>query len=196
MCGGRGTRLDAETEKPLYQVAGVAMVDRVLDALTAATRVEEVFAAVSPNTPYTGTHLTDRSHVEVVETPGEGYVADLGTVLETVGTPVLTVAADLPLLAGGPVDDVIRTATEPTGGVDSVTVRTPARLKRQLGVSTDEDAEGDWLPTGLNVVGTGDERTLDTWDARLGVNVNYERDRAVAEALLAGARTEDGGGNR
>lgn len=195
MCGGRGTRLDAETEKPLYEVAGVAMVDCVLDALTTATRVDEVFAAVSPITPTTGTHLADRSYVDVVETPGEGYVADLGTALETVGTPVVTVAADLPLLAAEPVDDAVRAATKPADRVDSVTVRTPARLKRQLGVSTDEGAEGDWLPTGLNVVAPGDERTFDTWDARLAVNVNYERDGAVAERLSSGTDAEARGGD-
>jgi adenosylcobinamide-phosphate guanylyltransferase len=195
MCGGRGTRLDAETEKPLYEVAGVAMVDCVLDALTTATRIDGVFAAVSPNTPTTGTHLADRSYVDVVETPGEGYVADLGTALETVGTPAVTVAADLPLLASGPVDEAIRVATRPEETVDSVTVRTPARLKRQLGVSTDEDAAGVWLPTGLNIVGPGDQRTLDTWDARLAVNVNYECDGAVAERLSSGTDAEARGGD-
>ncbi|WP_394348666.1 NTP transferase domain-containing protein [Halovivax sp.] len=52
MCGGRGTRLDAEVEKPLFEVGDRPMIDRVLDALSA----------------------------------------------DEVGTPLLTVAADLPLI--------------------------------------------------------------------------------------------------
>ncbi|MFB6220069.1 MAG: NTP transferase domain-containing protein [Halolamina sp.] len=187
MCGGRGTRLDTETEKPLSEVAGTPMVDRVLDGLAAAASVDDIFAAVSSNTPETATYLTDEPRVQVVETPGEGYVADLGTALDVAGPVAVTVAADLPLLAGQPVDRAIAAATGGGGeseAVDSVAVQVPARLKQQLGVSADEGAtDDDWLPTGLNVVGTASERTRRTWDARLAVNVNYERDRAVAEAL-------------
>jgi len=185
MCGGRGTRLDAAVEKPLSAVAGRPMVDRVLDGLAAAKRVDDLFAAVSPATPETTTHLRGQPRVEVVETPGDGYVADLGAALDSVGAAAVTVAADLPLLEAGPVDRAVAIAADGThAAVDSVTVETPARLKRRLGVSAEEGEDDDeWLPSGLNVVGTAGERTHRTWDARLAVNVNYERDRAVAEAL-------------
>lgn len=187
MGGGRGTRLGADVEKPLYEIGGRPMIDRVLDGLTDAECVEGVYAAVTPDTPETTAHLTDQSRVEVVETPGDGYVADLGAALDTVGTAAVTVAADLPLLAREPVDRAVALATDgEETGVDSVTVETPARLKRQLGVSADEGAaDEEWLPSGLNVVGRAGERTRRTWDARLAVNVNYERDRAVAEALCS-----------
>lgn len=194
MCGGRGTRLDADVEKPLYAIAGRPMVDRVLDGLRGAERVDDIYAAVSPNTPETTAHLADDARVEVVETPGKGYVADLGAALEPVGTAAVTVAADLPLLSGELVDRAIVAATESDGAAASVTVQIPARLKRQLGVSADEGGASDeWLPTGLNVVGTDEERPLRTWDARLAVNVNYEGDRAVAEALLAEDPMPSGG---
>ena len=183
MCGGRGSRLDHDTEKPLAPVAGTPMVDRVITGLDAAARVGQVYAAVSPNTPETTAHLRDDLRVEVVETPGEGYVADLGAAMSSVGPHAVTVAADLPLLPPEVVDEAVAVATDGTE-IASVTVRTPAALKRSLGVSADE-GEG-WLPTGLNVVGTGDDRTLDTWDARLAVNVNYERDRTVAEEIVEG----------
>lgn len=185
MCGGRGTRLALDGEKPLLPVAGEPMVDRVVAGLDAAERVGQIYAAVSPDTPETTGHLRDDDRVELVETPGEGYVADLGAAMSTVGTHAVTVAADLPLLPPETVDEAVAVATE-LGETASVSVRTPAALKRQLGVSVDEQPEDGWLPTGLNVVGTAGERTLETWDARLAVNVNYERDRAAAEALLEG----------
>lgn len=187
MCGGRGSRFDGEAEKPLAPIAGRRMVDRVLDGLDGAERVGQVYAAVSPATPETAAHLSENGRVELVETPGEGYVADLGAAMSAVGTHVVTVAADLPLLPGAVVDEAVEAATDGTE-VASVAVRTPAALKRRLGVSADEaDGAGNgWLPTGLNVVGTAGERTLDTWDARLAVNVNYERDREVARSLLEG----------
>ncbi|GAB7013007.1 NTP transferase domain-containing protein [Halolamina salina] len=190
LCGGHGSRLDGEREKPLRRVGGVPMVERVREGLRAADSVETVSAAVSPNAPATDEWARSAEGVDVIETPGEGYVADLGVALDAVGTPAVTVAADLPLLAGEHVDRAVAASrqTDTAGdGTASMRVLTPARLKRRLGVSADESADDGWLPTGLNVVGDGD-RSVErrSWDARLAVNVNYERDLAAAEALLEG----------
>ncbi len=182
MCGGPGTRLDAG-EKPLYEIGGREMVERVLDAL-AASRADTVYAAVSPHTPRTRERLDGR--VTCIETPGDGYVADLGSALEAVGRPVVTAAADLPLLAGEAVDRVLDAHAESEGPVQ---VCVPAALKRQLGVSVDtaRNVQGRELaPTGLNTVASGPERTLVSHDARLAVNVNRPADAAVAEALAGG----------
>jgi adenosylcobinamide-phosphate guanylyltransferase len=166
------------------------MIERVRDGLRAADAVETVHAAVSPNAPATADWARSTDGIRVIETPGEGYVADLGVALEAAGTPAVTVAADLPLLAGEHVDRAVGVSrqTDTVGdGTASVSVLTPARLKRRLGVSADESADDGWLPTGLNVVGDGD-RSVErrSWDARLAVNVNYERDLDAAEALLDG----------
>jgi len=175
MCGGRGTRLDSDAEKPLFEVAGRSMVDRVRDAL-ADSRVDTVHAVVSPHAPGTHDHLD--GDIPLIETPGEGYVADLGVALDAVETPVLTVAADLPLLDGDAVDAVLDAAE------GSTSVRVPAVLKDALGASTDSDAA--WVPTGVNIVGDDEDAVFRTWDARLAVNVNRRSDAALAERLLAG----------
>jgi adenosylcobinamide-phosphate guanylyltransferase len=47
----------------------------------------------------------------------------------------------------------------------------------------DGDRGRELAPTGLNVAGTGPDRTLVSWDARLAVNVNRPSDLALAEAL-------------
>jgi len=179
ICGGGGSRLDADVEKPLYRVDGRPMVDRVRDAL-ADSRLESVYAVTSPNAPRT------REHVDLpaVEAPGEGYVADLEYALERVDPPVLTAAADLPLLSGDAVDDVLEAGA---GAGGSLAVCVPAALKRALGVSVDTTttAEGRAVaPTGVNVVAAdGPERTVVTHDARLAVNVNRPGDARVAEVL-------------
>lgn len=178
MCGGRGTRLDADCEKPLYEVDGRPMVDHVTDALD-ASRAESVTAVTSPHTPDTAAHLD----CPVVEAPGDGYVADLQYALQAADAPVLTVAADLPLLAGDTVDTILD-AFEMT----SLTACVPAALKRRLGASVDTtfDVDGRELaPTGVNVVADGDaSETHLTYDARVAVNVNRRADAALAEALL------------
>lgn len=185
MCGGRGTRLDTETEKPLYEIGGRPMIDRVHDALV-ASRVESVHAVGAPHAPQTREHC-ERSLLEnegsFIEAPGEGYVADLQYALERIDAPVLTVASDLPLLAGDAVDAVLSEFS----GV-SLSVHVPAVLKRQLGTSLDttRTVDGQELaPTGVNVVAEGEpEVTMVTYDARLAVNVNRLSDVPIAEGLL------------
>ncbi|WP_144902574.1 NTP transferase domain-containing protein [Halobellus captivus] len=189
MCGGRGTRLrgaddtesTADREKPLVEIDGEPMLDRVVDALT-ASRVGgsgseadgTIHAVVSPYTPATAARARKRS-LSVIETPGGGYVSDLRAALETIdrsgseNRPVLTVPADLPLLAPEHVDDAIDRAfaaegegaqafaadgspdrtfeAEGTGATatvppaTSLTVCVPVALKRRLGASVDASFE-------------------------------------------------------
>jgi adenosylcobinamide-phosphate guanylyltransferase len=187
MCGGQGTRLDAPFEKPLFEVAGRAMVDRVCDALVDSD-VGTVVTAVSPHAPDTREHLYERGDCTVVETPGDGYVADLDAAMTAgdLAEPVVTCVADLPLLTPRLVDETLAAAR----GVDgSLTVAVPAALKTALGVSADTTTTHDGrevAPVGLNVVGgppeAGDDIRL-TWDARLAVTVDRVDDAAVAEQL-------------
>jgi adenosylcobinamide-phosphate guanylyltransferase len=179
MCGGRGTRLDTPLEKPLFRVGGVPMVDRVLAALDESA-VDRVFAVTSPGAPDTRAHLEG----PCIETPGEGYVADLDSAIgdERVSLPVLTVAADLPLLDGEILDRVLEVHEH-----GSLSVLVPAARKRELGVSDDTTFERDGrevAPTGVNVVGeSGDDAWL-TDDERVAVNVNTLADARVAEQFL------------
>lgn len=176
MTGGRGTRLETTTEKPLFEVGGRPMVEAVIDAL-AASSIDRIHAAVSPHVPETRSFLDDRC--DVIETPGEGYVSDLSAALDGRSRPVLTVAADLPLLKPELVDRI----RENHDGKGSLTVCTPVALKRSLGVSVGHEREG-FAPTGMNIVGeTDDERIHVSYDARLAVNVNTLVDAAVAERL-------------
>jgi adenosylcobinamide-phosphate guanylyltransferase len=190
MCGGRGTRLDSEAEKPLFEIGGRPMVARVADALE-ASRVETVHAVVSPNAPETSEFAETRDSLATIETPGEGYVADLQVALDAVESPVLTVAGDLPLLDADAVNlvlDAHDASADAAGGVaPSTTVCVPAALKRALGASVDTAFERDGrelAPTGVNVVAESEEDTMyETYDARLAVNVNRRSDAELATDL-------------
>lgn len=209
MCGGRGTRLGGDTEKPLTTVDGRPMVNRVLNALV-GSRVGTIHPVVSPHATATRAHLAELADGRwsdagsdagldgsIVDAPGEGYVADLRYALEALGldgSRVLTVAADLPLLAPEPVDRTLDAAEcdgdrerENESATPSVTVCVPAALKRRLGVSCETTFERDGrelAPTGLNVVGERGERLRISHDARLAVNVNRNDDAAIAESLI------------
>ncbi|ELZ05360.1 4-diphosphocytidyl-2C-methyl-D-erythritol synthase [Natrialba chahannaoensis JCM 10990] len=174
MCGGKGTRLESDHEKPLHPIAGVPMVDRVVGALE-SSQIETIYAAVSPNAPETHAHLAESEReIRFVETAGEGYVADLLAALDRpeISQPLLTVAADLPLLSAAAVDRVLA-AYDERGATGSMTVCVPESRKRELGVSVDSRLErtGDnaatapddtaLVPTGINVVSetTADDTT-------------------------------------
>lgn len=192
MCGGRGTRLDSDAEKPLYEVGGKPMIGRVLAAL-AASQIERIHAVVSPQTTGTRQYLDSNwRDVELVDAPGEGYVADLQYALDGVERPVLTVAADLPLLDGEAVDAVLDHNDE-----GSLSVVVPDSLKGTLGVSSEQVTEraGQRVAaTGLNVVGSGEDSHYMSHDVRLAVNVNYASDAAVAESLLSNGPARSSGG--
>ncbi len=181
ICGGEGTRLDAPVEKPLYPVAGEPMVERVQAAL-AASAVDRTFVVTSPATPETARHLP----CPVIETPGEGYVADLDAALadDRLSRPVLTVAADLPALDAAAVDAVLEAAD------GALTVAVPVGRKRALGFSVDTASRYHGtlvVPAGINVVGEGEAGDVVlTRDPRFAANVNRPGDARAAEWMVSG----------
>jgi adenosylcobinamide-phosphate guanylyltransferase len=186
MCGGRGTRL-GPGEKPLQDVGGVAMVERVADAL-AASAVDRVYAVTAPHAPRTQARLDERG-LTTIETQGDGYVADLQAALDDdrVEQPVLTVAADLPLLRGSVVDAVLECYER-----GALTVAVPAARVQALGYSVDTTMPVDGQavrPAGLNVVADGPEATVVRRDRALAANVNRPRDLLTAAWHLAADRS-------
>ncbi len=179
MCGGRGTRLGAG-EKPLTTVGERALVDYVLTAL-AESRIETIYAAISPHSPETARKLRAEPVVTTIETPGAGYVRDLEQALRALDPPVLTVVADLPLLSGTLVDTVLDLYTG-----RSLSVCVPIARKQALGLSVDSSmVAGEWLPSGLNVVGETDTTQYKVIDSiRLAVNVNRPLDAMIGTQLL------------
>jgi adenosylcobinamide-phosphate guanylyltransferase len=196
MCGGRGMRLDIGCEKPLLSIAGRPMLDRVLDALH-GSQADRVHAVASPHTPRTrawlqseldGVDPTSDSDLapSLIDAPGDGYVADLEHALDHVDPPILTVAADLPLLRSATVDRVL---DRHAGG--DATVCVPRALPAALGASVGRDAALDDAPdrvaTGVNVVSPEAEAPPDRLvlpAPDLAVNVNTARDARIADHLL------------
>lgn len=184
MCGGEGSRLRpavGDTEKPLVTVGGEPMIDRVVAALQASS-LTTIAAAVSPSTPETATRLAEIDCVEVIETAGEGYVADLNDALADLNRPTVTVAADLPLLTADHIDRAVTAA-----GDDSLSICVPASLSEQLGLSAEPTVEYDGkrvVPTGLNIVGDDAERTAVWRNLRLAFNINRPADYQIVEVWL------------
>jgi adenosylcobinamide-phosphate guanylyltransferase len=108
MCGGRATRMQqGGIEKPLLKVDGIAMVERVVLALSGSGRFDHILAAVSPNTPKTNELLKSKG-IETIETPGEGYSNDLSYLLSKLKPQrVMVVPSDIPLLNSQIISEIL-----------------------------------------------------------------------------------------
>lgn len=131
---------------------------------------------------------------DVVVGSGEGYVEDLNRGLDAVDGPALTVTSDLPLLRSRDVGDAVSAAVDSADvstddpSVDAVSVCVPVSVKRDLGASVDTRFTHDGLsvaPTGLNVVGDGEDAVVVRRRESLAVNVNRPRDLELARRLAA-----------
>lgn len=179
MCGGKGTRLQSSTEKPLVPVADRQLIQHVTTALDGST-CEQVYAVTSPHTPAT----TRTVEVPVIQTPGAGYVADLQSAItdDRISLPILTVGADLPLLTPEIIDNVLQQYTG-----TSLTVCVPTALKRGLGVSIETTITKNGhsiVPTGVNIVHGPESTEYVSHNPRLAVNVNRPTDLQIAEAFV------------
>jgi adenosylcobinamide-phosphate guanylyltransferase len=192
MAGGLGTRLKMG-EKPMVQLLGQPLIDRVVRALQDSL-VERVLVAATASVPETR-RWAEGKGIEVVETPGEGYVPDMVFAVEEarIDEPVLIVMADLPLLRGDIVDEIIEVyekVPEP-----ALSVHAPLEIYRRIGGKPDAlfNYRGQFIvPSGVNVL-LGSKIRFEQEDyhlildrVELAVNVNSPRDLAICESILRG----------
>jgi len=108
MAGGRGTRFGNDLEKPMAKLLGKTLIRRVIEATKASKRISETYVAVTAYSSQTAEEAIKAS-AKVIETVGQGYHEDLRqAVLKlNLNCPVLTISADLPLLNGEFLDEII-----------------------------------------------------------------------------------------
>ncbi len=132
MAGGKGKRLALPGEKPLLHVGGKPVIELVLAALKDAKCVDRVVVAVSPNTRKT-TKLLQRLGVEIIMTPGKEYVSDMGFAVKKLGLQtVLAIGADMPLLSGKVLDDILKRFF--SCGKPALAVAVPQATRDRLGL--------------------------------------------------------------
>jgi len=194
MAGGKGTRMKLQEEKPLLNVCGKSMIERVLDALKDAEKVDEIVVAVSKHTPKTA-KMMEKFPVKVLETPGKDYVLDTQYAVKKLklGT-VMTISADLPLVTGKIIDEVVGRYEQ--CGKPALTVAVPAETRERLGLKADyilETGGRRLVPAGINVIDgkSVDEKELEEETfvidrEEIAVNVNTPEDLKIAENHFKG----------
>jgi adenosylcobinamide-phosphate guanylyltransferase len=192
--GGKGSRIsELGVEKPLVMIAGVPMIDRILDQLDRSSRIDRVYVSVSPLAPMTREHLKGKD-VVIIETPGNGYVSDLNSSMRAIQEDaVLVCPSDMPLITSAGFDEVIATYDE--RAQPALTVALPPSVIEKLGLIVTYVEEIDGRPLtfcGVSVVDRHEMLTGNflpggyfvTEKEEFAVNVNTVHDLRLAEGIL------------
>jgi len=192
MAGGKGTRMKSEEEKPLLRICGKPLIEYVLNALREAKKVNEIIVAVSESTPKTAS-MAKRFSVKVVKTPGQGFCLDAQYAIKKLKlNTVLTISADLPLIRGEVINEVIERYEQ--CGKPALAVMVPLAMCTRLGLDVDYVFEVNGrrlVPVGINVVDGKriDEDTLEEeifilQREEIAVNINRLEDLKIAKRFL------------
>jgi adenosylcobinamide-phosphate guanylyltransferase len=198
MAGGKATRMRAGTEKPLLQVGGKSMIQRVIEALKESESVNRIIVTVGTNTQQTA-ETARRLGVEVTETAGDGYEPDMKQAIKSLGLEdVVVVSADLPFLVHRMVDDAVKCYF--SSGKPALMVAAPVELYSKFGMKPSYTFDLDdqqVAPVGLNVINGRriDEPRLDetVFVAKLEglvFNVNTPTDLELARNRPEGSHDE------
>ena len=192
MAGGKGSRL-MMGEKPLVKLFGKSLIDYVVGALLDSS-ADRIFVAVTENVPMTGAWARDRE-LEVVDTSGKGFVADMMEAVETAGViqPILIIMADLPLITPDLIDEIMETYEERPE--PALSTHTPLNLHSRLGRRPDSlfNYRGQLIvPSGINILDGASIREeqedyhLIKERIELAVNVNVAEDLKLCESIIQG----------
>ncbi|MDR0461077.1 MAG: NTP transferase domain-containing protein [Nitrososphaerota archaeon] len=194
MAGGKGTRMNTLQEKPLIEICGTPVIKYVFDALKNAKKIDNIYVAVTQQTPKTAKFI-EKFPAKITVTPGKDYVSDMGYATQTLKLGVfLAIAADLPLITGEIIDQIINRYEN--CGKPALTVAIPIETKIKMGMSVEYSfkmGNKDVVPTGINVI-DGSKRYDDEWldqeiflldQPELAINVNTPKELQIAQTLLA-----------
>ena len=197
MAGGKGTRFGGDTEKPMAMFNGKPLIKRVIEAAKESERITEIYVAVTSYSPKTAQEAKKAS-VKVIETEGKGYHADVqqAVIDANINCPVLIVSADLPLLNGMFLDEIIEEYEE--SGKPALTVMIPEEALIEYGLSAVSPYEHEgrmYAVSGINII--DGRRILEEQEQKVVASsrpeavftVNSVKDLEVAKNYLS--RTTD-----
>jgi adenosylcobinamide-phosphate guanylyltransferase len=198
MAGGKGTRMNSTEEKPLIEICDKPVIEYVFEALKNAKKIGDIYVAITEQTPKTAKHV-EKFQTKIVTTPGKNYVSDMGYAAQTLKLDkFLAIAADLPLITGEILDQIIERYEN--CGKPALTVAIPIETKMRMGMSVEYSFkmdDKDVVPTGINII-DGAKRYGNEWldqdiflldQPELAVNINTPQELQIATTILTKSQT-------
>lgn len=198
MCGGKGSRMQnfVNVEKPLLELKGKTMIERVLDALTQSGEFHKIIGVTSSNTPRTkafiGCYISWLT-IDVIKTEGKSYSQDLSIILNKLKpATVFVVPADLPLLNPKIIQEIIGRYSS---GLPCVSIVSDKQFVVDMGVKPSlvlSINSKEYCHTGITIVDSSKVKGIATLkeyyvimnEREIVVNVNTRRELEIAERLL------------
>jgi adenosylcobinamide-phosphate guanylyltransferase len=146
-------------EKPLLEIAGKSMLQRIIEVLRRSSSIDRIVVASSSNTPAT-TIKAQKLGVESIITPSNGFEEDMRLAIRQLSLgEVLIVSSDLPFITV----DVIEQAVQKyrSSGKPALAVMARAELYEKLGSKPEYVFKVDGqnlVPVGINII---DGRRID-----------------------------------
>jgi adenosylcobinamide-phosphate guanylyltransferase len=198
MAGGKGTRMELASEKPLVPFLGKPLIDWVVNAVTSAKKISRFYVVTSPNTPKTQVYCQKKGW-PVIQTDGIGYHVDLkqAVVKKGLRCPILTMPSDVPAITGQALDNVV-SAFEKCGK-DYLAVFVPIEKRQELGlsISSTDEYKGVWYAvSGVNIInglrveeeGKIETSAIISEDTELILNINTVKDLEIAQKIMMNKR--------
>jgi adenosylcobinamide-phosphate guanylyltransferase len=190
--------MGARVEKPLLQVAGKSMLERVVGVLKLCGSIDRIVVASSHNTPDT-TIEAEKLGVESIVTPGDGFEQDMRFAIRKLSLgQVLIISSDLPFINPQTIEQAVETFR--SSGKPALAVMAPAELYEKLGSKPEYifHIHGQKLvPVGVNVLDGEriDEGELDQVEMvvngeELTLNVNTMKDLEAARRKFGRLKRE------
>ncbi|AMK15925.1 NTP transferase domain-containing protein [Methanobrevibacter olleyae] len=168
MAGGKGLRLKADIEKPLFPINNKPLIKHVLDNINESKLIEKTVVAVSPNAKNTKDFLIndldfssfDDSFYDseeksfYLDTLGKGFVEDLSNILEIFESKsreniLIFINADLPLVNGEILDEILTYYLNQDKPALSTLV--PVEIFEEYGIEYSYEFNGK-VPSGINIL--------------------------------------------
>jgi len=187
MAGGRASRMGLGVEKPLLEVSGKSMLQRVVEVLKQSPALDRIIVATSTMTPATSLEA-EQLGVETIVAPGQGFEEDMRFAIRRLSlNDVLIVSADLPFIRV----DIIEQAMQKyrNSGKPALAVMTRREVYEKLGSKPQYIFKingEDLAPIGINIIDGRriDEEELDQTvfiiEPTDALNVNTPQDLEVA----------------
>ena len=192
MAGGKGTRFARDIEKPMAIFNGKPLIRRVIEATQESERIKETYVAITATSPRTAEEAKKES-VKVILTAGKGYHEDLQQAIKDakLACPVLIISADLPLLSGEFLDEIIKKYIQ--SEKPALTVMIPEEVFHKYGISAVSLYEFNgrmYAVSGINIM--DGQRILEEQEQEVVISsrpeavftINSQKDLEIAKNYL------------
>jgi adenosylcobinamide-phosphate guanylyltransferase len=194
MAGGKGSRMNSTTEKPMIIFHGKPLVDYVVAAINQTKNITNFYIITSSNTPNTEQHCKNMGW-KTLHTDANGYHNDLKQAARNANLtgPILTMPSDVPAITGPFLDKVIHEFEQCGNDFLAVFVPIQKRLDLNLSISSTDEYKGVmYAVSGINVVngtkiqqdGKIETSAIITEETDVLLNVNTPQDIEIAKKLI------------